>query len=637
MGIATLLLFGTFLLNKKGKIIEAWIKSVILCVLIAYAALEILSLFSAVSFWPLALVWTAVALIAAVRLVWLLKKKKNGREVWHVLVDTLKRNKVWAVLSAGLLMLAILTVPYNWDSMTYHLSRIAMWAQNKSVAHYATNNIRELSSPVLAEFMNLHVYILSGEKDTFVNVLQCLSALTNVWLVYEISRKIGCKRQYACLAAFLCYTSPSMFGEALTTQVDQFASVWLLIFVYYYLDVYSKDFRFQWEKDIIFKCSLMGVCLAFGYLAKPSVLVGAAVLVLVLIIRCFVRKDSPGIVVRLLLCVTPVMAVIVVPEMIRNMVSFGGISTSEVGQRQLVGTLNPLYIFINGLKNFAFNWPNIYLYKSDHWIAAVIYRMAGILGVVINDPSISEDGRLFELHGAATYEPDMAVNAVIVMSFTACLLWGIWRFRKQKNRIGREYALLVAGIFLLFCCVVRWEPFVSRYMISYLALLCPMIAFELEDIGGGIWKYKQYICPLIFFMCCVELFGLGLYHANIIWNEKADRFAGYFHNNRGLYTEYNEVCKYLSETGGEGLGLFMGGDSYVYPLLERLNNCMGEIRHVMVDNESAVYVKDNFEPEYIISDQTDEAELVLGEKRYALVDICRDNEVLWVYKILTEN
>lgn len=637
MGITLLLFFITIYTDKKEKMIEAWIKAVILSTLIAYASLEILSLFSAVSFWPLAALWGIISVLLVFRLVWLLKREKAGKEIWRALINTVKRNRIWVMLSLGLFILSVFTVPYNWDSMTYHLSRIAEWAQNRSVAHYSTSNIRELSSPVLAEFLNLHTYILSGKKDIFVNVLQCVSALTNVWLVYEIASKIGCKRRYACLASFLCFTSPSMFGEALTTQVDQFATVWLLIFVYYYLDVFLKKFRFQWERQIVFKCILMGVCLALGYLAKPSVLIGAAILVLILIVRCIMRKDSAWMIIKLLLCVIPVMAAIIAPEIIRNIVSFGAISTSGVGQRQLIGTLRPLYVFVNGLKNFAFNWPSIYLYDSDHWIAAIIYRVAGILGVEINHPAISEDGRLFELHEALKYEPDMAVNPIIVMCFTVCIIWGIWHFKRQRNSLGREYALLVSGIFLLFCCAVRWEPFVSRYMISYLALLCPMIAFEVEDMGKSLARYDQYVYPVIIFMCCVELFGLSLYHVNIAWQERADRFAGYFHNNRGLYTEYNEVCGYLEGCGENDLGLFMGIDSYTYPIWARLDKHMGKIGHVMVGNESAVYAETDFVPEYIISDQVKEAELEIKGEKYVLMSLSSDNTILWLYQHIKGN
>lgn len=79
-------------------------------------------------------------------------------------------------------LLALGTIPYNWDSMTYHLPRIAYWRQNRSIAHYATNCIRQISSPVLAEFVNLHVYILCRGHDWFLICCRhFLISLTRFW------------------------------------------------------------------------------------------------------------------------------------------------------------------------------------------------------------------------------------------------------------------------------------------------------------------------------------------------------------------------------------------------------------------------------------------------------------------------
>ena len=634
MGVALLLLFLVIYLNKREKMIEAWIKAIIIWTMIAYVSLEILSLFSAVTFGALFILWGGTDLALAICLFWLIGKKKAGKGIGHICVNTIRKNKIWFVLALGLIILSIWTVPYNWDSMTYHLSRIASWTQNKSIAYYSTNNLRQISSPVLAEFINLHVYILSGRKDFFLNLLQCISSLTNMWFVYEISKKIGCRRIYCLLAAFLFYTAPSMFGESLTTQTDQFATVWLMIFVYYFLDLFDKSYRFQYNRKTLSVCLLMGISLSFGYLAKPSVLIGAAVLALALLVRCIWRKDSASAIIKLLVSVIPVMGGILGPEMARNLL--GSVSTFEVGRDQLVGTLNPVYILVNWMKNFSFNWPSIYLYKSDHWIAAIIYRLAGFLGVNIDDPSISYTGRPFELHEAATYEPDMAVNEVIIIFFTLCFLWGIYRYKKQKSGLGKEYSMLVSLIFIIFCAVVIWEPWVSRYMIPCLTLLCPMIAYELEDFEKVAGKYGNYALPLILFMCCVELFGLGMYHVGIAWREGKDRFAGYFRNNRALYTEYNEVCEYLKDSAGNGLGLYLGLDSYEYPLWACLDERMGEIRHVMVQNESSKFEEGDFLPEYIATDLTREENLVFEDKEYVLVDVCRDNNILWLYQLKTE-
>ena len=88
--------------------------------------------------------------------------------------------------------MAMRIVPYNWDSLTYHLPRIMHWVQNKSVAHYATNIDRQIASPPLAEFINLHIYLLMGKKDVAFNLLQCMSFGFCIVLTVAIAKKLGC-------------------------------------------------------------------------------------------------------------------------------------------------------------------------------------------------------------------------------------------------------------------------------------------------------------------------------------------------------------------------------------------------------------------------------------------------------------
>ena len=390
--------------NENG-LIEAWCRAASIFVALAYFSLEILSIFGIVTRTALSAFWGAVFMVVVIFSFLRMRKGKGSLKTLIArITGAIKHHKTGCAFAAALLVLAVYTVPYNWDSMTYHLSRIANWTQNRSVAHYATHNIREIVSPVLAEFINLHVYILSGKRDVFFNLVQCVSALTNVWLIYEIALKLGCKRKYAGLAAFIFFTAPSAFGEALSTQVDQFAAVWLLIFVYYYLELLKQELAFS--RRVMECCAMMAICMGFGYLAKPSVLIGMAIFLLVLFVICIVRKAKAAFIAGAAGFAGVIVAALVLPEMIRNLLSFGSISLPIAGQRQLVGTWNPLYVFVNVLKNFAFNLPNIYLYESDHWIAAVVYRIAGLLRVNIDDPAISEDGRAFFLHPAQTYDPD---------------------------------------------------------------------------------------------------------------------------------------------------------------------------------------------------------------------------------------
>ena len=643
MILAMLLLCVAFGAGKEGRagFVECWIRAVIVWILVAFFSLEILSIWSLITLPALLTVW--VTLDALVLVIIVHKLRRNGvfgvLGLWKGLFSrrNLRKPEIWlSVLGGGILVfLAIWTVPYNWDSMTYHLPRITSWAQNQSVAHYSTHDIRQLGSPVLAEFVNLHVYILSGESDLFFNLVQCFSAFGCMIMVFAIARKIGCGRAFSWLAVFLFYTSPSIFGEALSTQVDLFSAVWPLIFVYYCIDLLEDDYRFRFDRDTVYKCLIMALCLALGYAAKASVMVGMAVFAVALLVKSIRRKDSPAVIGGLVLCVLPVMIVILAPEIIRNIVTFDAISPSAIGQKQLIGTLNPLYVFVNGLKNYVYNWPNIYMYGSSYFMAAIVYRIAGILGVEIDAPSISEGGGLFYLHEAQTYAHDNAVNAVIIIFFTLCLLWGIYRFRKQENRTGKRYVILASAAFLAFCCVLRWEVFVSRYMISYFALLCPMIAYEMEDLKEGFRPHLRLMASgLLIFMCCVELMGLVSYHAQIAASESGDRFRGYFHNSWWVYyTDYNEICELIEKGEGTSLGLVLGGEAYEYPLWGRLHGKVDEIRHVMVENGSSRYEVADYIPDYIAAASDKGTSFVYHGATYRLHDKCYNNSQLWLYTL----
>lgn len=167
---------------------------------------------------------------------------------------------------------------------------------------------------------------------------------------------------------------------------------------------------------------------------------------------------------------------------------------------------------------------------------------------------------------------------------------------------------------------------------AYLALLCPMIAFEVEDFVDH-FKGKAYgRCPvfLIVFMCIVELTGLCIYHLQMAGKGYGDRFKGYFINREYVYSDYDEVCGMINESGIKKVGLMIGGDSYEYPIWQKLGDVT--IKHVMVTNESACYEDKSYLPDCIIATDSNDDTIVYNETEYYLQDECDDNGQLWLYR-----
>jgi len=583
------------------------IKASAIWMLYLYCLTEILSLFHLLSFAPILTAWAVFSTLLFSDCFYTIRKKRTDSRHFPLMFRELAA--IFAICLPALI-LSVLTVPYNWDSMTYHLPRIAHWAQNGSVAHYSTNIVRQITSPVLAEFINLHVYILTGHSDILFHLLQSISYLLCAVVIYGIANKLSCSPLFCFLASLLFVSTPIAFAEALTTQVDLFATLWLLYFTYVILDFMDNKQKISFDRNTIAKVCLLGIFVAFGYLAKPSVCIAMVIMVLALLIVCIRRRDSWNILLRLISCVIPFIVLPILPELIRNLKTFSAISAPIAGQRQLVGSFHPCYLFINFLKNFVYNLPSRYLPESAAFLQKIVLKIASILHVDINAASISENGQFFIMHTPPNYAHDTAINPLILFLTIGCIIPCILNIRKHKiSEIRIIYSLSSIISFLVFCVLLRWEPYVTRYMVSYLALFCPVIASHLQGEKhfclpvsvSPLFRIRVVLYGIICFFCITDLYGMINYHKNIcIDYNAAKRPYGYFVNRTTDWEPYRELCDYIIQSGCREVGLYTNEDHYEYPFWAMLDSSVSRIDHILVSNASAVYSDSHFTPDCII-------------------------------------
>ncbi|MDC3166484.1 hypothetical protein OA955_01870, partial [Candidatus Marinimicrobia bacterium] len=99
---------------------------------------------------------------------------------------------------------ALISPPNNWDSMSYHMSRVEYWIQNKTISFFKTNNPRQNILSPFSEFLILHFQILSG-SDIFANLAQWINLIIVLAAVSLICKEFGLSIRLQLIAAtFIC-------------------------------------------------------------------------------------------------------------------------------------------------------------------------------------------------------------------------------------------------------------------------------------------------------------------------------------------------------------------------------------------------------------------------------------------------
>lgn len=599
--------------SKVGKdYLYAYIKAMILWTIFMYSYIELLSLGTHLTTGNLQRCWYVTdGILFIIVIICCVKRKLQFPKLQ-------KPSGINMVFSMGIFLMWIVSfvmamriVPYNWDSLTYHLPRIMHWVQNQSVAHYATNIDRQIASPPLAEFINLHLYLLMGNRDTAFNLLQCMSYGTCIIIAIAIARRLGCNSFLCLLAGFLYATMPIAVAEAITTQNDEYATLWLMTFGYVIIDLYKnpklKCDRFYFERTLILSC-----CIGFGYLTKPSFGFGVMCFAIALLAICLKNHSKIKDLLVLLCSSIMTILVIVIPEVIRNIQTFHGFSDPGTGARQLIGTLRPNYVFLNFVKNYLYNTPNLY-FPTNNICESIICWLANRLNVILDDPAISEDGQAFQMISPGTIHHNSAINELVfwtslVLMVMVLVILVCDRIKKKQDsqktdRLAISFCIIAYISFLMLCMFMRWEPYVSRYMLTYLSLICVTIPVLLQLLMKR--HNQDAICyaiiGVILFVGISEEVRMLEFHAEAYENSiEKDRLQAYFYIcGEGNANNYRDIANEIQKQGYHNIGLLTGIDTFEYPLWYLLNDYTCRIEHISVNNMTKVYEDEEFIPDCI--------------------------------------
>lgn len=611
-----LFLYG---LKKEKTWGEAFADSIWFLVLFAYVITEICSCFHAISSKVMNVIWISLALLLFSLLV---LNKKRRKDLKEIRIHGQNRGIPFflGVVCAGMILLSAVSITSNWDSMTYHMPRVMHWIQNRSVDFYATSEVRQITSPPLAEYMIMHVMLLSG-SDKFVCMVHGMSYVLSAGLIYLSSIKMKMEKKYAYLAVFLFLMMPPAIAEAVTTQNDLFSALIMLLFFYYYLDfIYMPHLTMSKET---FRLSVkLGSIIALGYLAKPNVLIVMAILVGYLGILKIWKKEKVKD--MLFAGITGIVTAVIgiCPFMIKSCKVYGTLLPGSQVEGITVATLDIRLLIANCYKNLVKYISTPLIPGINNFFMKASSVMERIFGIDINDPAIST--MEFTLpDGDKAYQQSMATNPVVML---LCFLVILGIVLKVCKRPKLETGMFFCTVFALLstCTISKWSPWKVRYFLPFSVIAIIFVCLFIEQTQKE-YKWKEVFIGFI--ICFGLLCGYGAlnYTVNEIkmeYESNEDGQYSYFVN-RHVRGAYNDLEAYVEEKDFRQIGLYLGGDRYEYPLWAYLDQAE-RIEHILVKDEYLKKLEDpDFMPECIISIGKGDCELGQAIEYHGIQYVCQ--------------
>ena len=466
-----LLLWGTF-----WRLLDDWRSGFLAAAATWGTALvaitEILSLIHALEFRWVAAAWSA-CLVAAAGL-WLRfvgDPRRLMKDGWSGRLTKVEWGLVAAsVVIAGLLaVIAWIAPPNTDDAMAYHMPRVMHWIQDRSVAFFPAHILRQLYLSPGSEFIVLHFVILSG-SDKLANFVQWASMIGSAIAVSLAARELGAGKHGQLLSAVFGMTLPMGILQATGTQSDYVTGFWLAAFAYWMLRLRSRGDAWS--------AVAMGASLGLALLSKATAYIFALPLLAWMswqVMRSFGKRGTA------LLAAAAILTVMVnLPTYVRETRLFGnplgfteeptiGVYSNEV--------VTPAAFASNVIRNAALHMDTPFP-ALDSALTRGIVKLHEAMGISAQDPRTTWAGIGFSIEPTAFYE-NMDGNPLHFALIGVCAVLIAARGDLRKRLLAAM--LCVAAAALLFCLVLKWQPWGSRLHLPLFLLAAPIIGAAIES------------------------------------------------------------------------------------------------------------------------------------------------------------
>jgi len=161
-----------------------------------------------------------------------------------------KRDKILFILYITLifsllisLFLAIAVPTNNFDCMVYHMSRVAFWLQNQTMAHFETPDVRQVIFPVNSEILIMWPMAFL-KRDFLAPIVQYLAGIGVLGVLYFCLRYLKVTIRRSLWTVLIFASLPAFIVEMSSTQTNLLLGFFLICSFYLFMrGVKENDFK----------------------------------------------------------------------------------------------------------------------------------------------------------------------------------------------------------------------------------------------------------------------------------------------------------------------------------------------------------------------------------------------------------
>jgi len=500
-----------------------------------------------------------------------------------------------AAVALTTVVTALAAVPNTFDSMTYHLSRVAQWLQWRDVNPFPTHVLRQLHQAPWAEYAMLHLQALAG-TDRAANLVQWLAFIGCVAGASRLAGQLGAGAPTQLAAAVYAATLPMALLQATSTQNDLVTAFWVVCFASLVLDAVGRGHDTR-TLPTTGRALLLGTSVGLAVLSKPTAYLYAFPFVVWLggfLLASGLRRMWAPVV-----FISAAGVFLNLGYWARNASVYGSpLGPGAEGDRlELTYAMerhDPPALASNAVRNVALHLGTPAPAVNGR-LGAAIRGAHAALGVDASDSSTTWMGLPFHVPALSRHE-DEAGNPLHLLLAVAALGALVARRRVVAREQWAYTGALAAGA-ALFVATLKWQPWGSRLQLPLFVLAAPLVAVALARVAP---PRALRVAGALLLAAAVPWLVAGTPRPLVGRGSvlTTPRTTQYFANWSSLAAPYAQVARALRAAGCRDVGFVGGWNAYDYPLwaLLRRDDPAARLRHVLVTNASAAWERDTRPP-----------------------------------------